>query len=73
MDKLVVEKLRKSYKKKKVVQDVSFYMESGEVIGLLGPNGAGKTTSFYMVVGLVFPDGGVDLFKRYGHYGFTDV
>ena len=58
MDKLVVEKLKKSYKKKKVVQDVSFYMESGEVIGLLGPNGAGKTTSFYMVVGLVFPDEG---------------
>ena len=58
MEKLVVEKIKKSYKKKKVVQEVSFYMESGEVIGLLGPNGAGKTTSFYMVVGLVFPDGG---------------
>ena len=41
-----------------MVKDVSFSIESGQIVGLLGPNGAGKTTSFYMVVGLVKPDGG---------------
>jgi len=45
--------LKKSYKKRTVVQDVSIEVCSGEVVGLLGPNGAGKTTCFYMVVGLV--------------------
>jgi len=50
--------LQKSYKKRKVVNKVSFQIQQGEVVGLLGPNGAGKTTSFYMVVGLVKPDGG---------------
>jgi lipopolysaccharide export system ATP-binding protein len=55
---LRVEGLRKSYKKRAVVSDVSFSVESGEVVGLLGPNGAGKTTCFYMIVGLVPVDGG---------------
>lgn len=50
--------LVKSYKNKKVVRDVSFEVKAGQVVGLLGPNGAGKTTSFYMVVGLIQPDGG---------------
>jgi lipopolysaccharide export system ATP-binding protein len=50
--------LRKVYKKRTVVTDVSFDVAAGEVVGLLGPNGAGKTTSFYMVVGLVSADGG---------------
>ena len=50
--------LAKSYKGRAVVRDVSFEVERGRIIGLLGPNGAGKTTSFYMVVGLVEPDGG---------------
>jgi lipopolysaccharide export system ATP-binding protein len=50
--------LKKRYKKRTVVQDVSFKVGSGEVVGLLGPNGAGKTTCFYMVVGLVACDGG---------------
>ena len=50
--------LRKIYKKRTVVEDVSITVGSGEVVGLLGPNGAGKTTCFYMVVGLVACDGG---------------
>ena len=50
--------LRKVYKKRTVVEDVSITVGSGEVVGLLGPNGAGKTTCFYMVVGLVACDGG---------------
>ena len=50
--------LKKCYKKRTVVHDVSVEVGSGEVVGLLGPNGAGKTTCFYMVVGLVACDGG---------------
>ncbi|MBL7836517.1 MAG: LPS export ABC transporter ATP-binding protein [Bacteroidetes bacterium] len=56
--KLRAEKLVKQYKLKRVVNDVSIYVEQGEIVGLLGPNGAGKTTSFYMTVGLVKPDEG---------------
>ena len=58
MSQLKVENLRKRYKARTVVQDVSLSVESGEVVGLLGPNGAGKTTSFYMMVGLTALDGG---------------
>lgn len=58
MSELVVESLRKKYKSRAVVQDISLHLSSGEVVGLLGPNGAGKTTSFYMMVGLVPLDGG---------------
>ena len=58
MSELVVENLRKKYKAKTVVHDISLRLSSGEVVGLLGPNGAGKTTSFYMMVGLVPLDGG---------------
>jgi len=58
MSELVVENLRKSYKSRTVVQDISLSIHSGEVVGLLGPNGAGKTTSFYMMVGLVPLDEG---------------
>jgi lipopolysaccharide export system ATP-binding protein len=50
--------LRKRYKKRTVVRDVSLEVVNGEVVGLLGPNGAGKTTCFYMIVGLVATDGG---------------
>ncbi|MFM8332353.1 MAG: LPS export ABC transporter ATP-binding protein [Candidatus Methylumidiphilus sp.] len=50
--------LKKTYNKRSVVDDVSIRMASGEIVGLLGPNGAGKTTSFYMIVGLIKPDGG---------------
>ncbi|MDA0946455.1 MAG: ATP-binding cassette domain-containing protein, partial [Bacteroidetes bacterium] len=55
---LVVQNLVKTYGRRKVVDDVSFRVAPGEVVGLLGPNGAGKTTSFYTVVGLVKPDQG---------------
>ncbi|SNR60694.1 lipopolysaccharide export system ATP-binding protein [Methylobacillus rhizosphaerae] len=58
MSALIVEGLRKKYKSRTVVQDISLQLNSGEVVGLLGPNGAGKTTSFYMMVGLVSLDGG---------------
>jgi lipopolysaccharide export system ATP-binding protein len=50
--------LVKSYRKRKVVNDVSIQVSQGEIVGLLGPNGAGKTTTFYMVVGLIRPDRG---------------
>ena len=50
--------LKKSYKGRQVVQNVSLQVATGQVVGLLGPNGAGKTTSFYMIVGLVPQDGG---------------
>jgi lipopolysaccharide export system ATP-binding protein len=50
--------LIKKYKQRTVVNDVSFHVEQGEIVGLLGPNGAGKTTSFYMVVGLIKPNEG---------------
>ena len=53
MTELIVQNLRKQYKARTVVQDISRNIKSGEVVGLLGPNGAGKTTSFYMIVGLV--------------------
>ncbi len=50
--------ISKSYRGRRVVNDVSLKVEQGEIVGLLGPNGAGKTTSFYMVVGLISPDSG---------------
>jgi lipopolysaccharide export system ATP-binding protein len=56
--RLAVEHLMKAYHGRKVVQDVSLDVHSGEVVGLLGPNGAGKTTCFYMIVGLVPSDDG---------------
>ena len=59
MSVLKVSSLKKSYKSRTVVSDVSLQVEIGQVVGLLGPNGAGKTTSFYMIVGLVPQDGGI--------------
>ncbi|TVR77603.1 MAG: LPS export ABC transporter ATP-binding protein [Chitinophagaceae bacterium] len=55
---LRAENLAKSYKGRKVVDNVSVNVKQGEIVGLLGPNGAGKTTSFYMIVGLITPDEG---------------
>jgi lipopolysaccharide export system ATP-binding protein len=56
--KLRAENLMKSYKGRKVVKGISVEVNQGEIVGLLGPNGAGKTTSFYMIVGLIKPNGG---------------
>ncbi|MDA0356918.1 MAG: LPS export ABC transporter ATP-binding protein [Bacteroidetes bacterium] len=56
--KLHATQLMKSYSGRKVVKDVSLEVNQGEIVGLLGPNGAGKTTSFYMIVGLIRPNGG---------------
>ena len=55
---LRTEGLVKRYGNRTVVNNVSFNVRQGEIVGLLGPNGAGKTTSFYMTTGLVSPDGG---------------
>ena len=58
MKKLRADNLMKSYSGRKVVKDVSLEVNQGEIVGLLGPNGAGKTTCFYMIVGLLKPNGG---------------
>lgn len=58
MKKLETVEIAKSYRGRRVVNDVSLSVAPGEIVGLLGPNGAGKTTSFYMVVGLISPDSG---------------
>ena len=58
MKTLETVEIAKSYRGRRVVNDVSLTVERGEIVGLLGPNGAGKTTSFYMVVGLISPDSG---------------
>ncbi len=55
---LKAQEIEKSYQGRSVVRGATFTVNQGQVVGLLGPNGAGKTTSFYMVVGLVKPDGG---------------
>jgi len=58
MPTLSAESLRKAYRPKVAVEDVSLQLSSGEIVGLLGPNGAGKTTTFYMIVGLIRADAG---------------
>jgi len=55
---LSVENLRKSYKKRVVIRDVTLSLRQGEVVALLGPNGSGKTTTFYAIAGLIYPEGG---------------
>ena len=55
---LIVKNLRKSLSQKAIVRNVSLQVQRGQTIGLLGPNGAGKTTTFYMIMGLIQPDGG---------------
>lgn len=58
MQQLVAKNLVKRYKTRTVVNGVSLEVKQGEIVGLLGPNGAGKTTTFYMIVGLIRPNGG---------------
>ena len=58
MINLSAQNLFKSYKKRKVVDNVSLEVKKGEIVGLLGPNGAGKTTTFYMITGIVKPESG---------------
>jgi len=58
MAKLALQNLEKMYNGKRVVKSISLDIQSGDVVGLLGPNGAGKTTTFYMIIGMVKPDGG---------------
>ena len=58
---LKAQEISKSYRGRKVVNNISIEVNQGEIVGLLGPNGAGKTTSFYMIVGIIKPDGG-DIF-----------
>ena len=58
MHNLKINSLKKRYKGRDVVSNIKLDIMSGEVVGLLGPNGAGKTTTFYMIVGLIIPDGG---------------
>ncbi|WP_146347754.1 LPS export ABC transporter ATP-binding protein [Falsiphaeobacter marinintestinus] len=55
---LKIERLRKSYRKRVVIRDVTMELARGEVVALLGPNGSGKTTSFYAIAGLIFPEAG---------------
>lgn len=55
---LEIEHLRKSYRRRMVIRDVTMTLHRGEVVALLGPNGSGKTTSFYAIAGLVFPEAG---------------
>ena len=62
-----IKNLLKKYSKRTVVNNISLSMEKGEIVGLLGPNGAGKTTTFYMITGLVKPDGGSI------HFNKTDI
>lgn len=64
METLQTCELSKTYRGRKVVDDVSIAVEQGQVVGLLGPNGAGKTTSFYMIVGLISPDSGTVRLER---------
>ena len=63
--KLKANNIFKSYKGRKVVNDISIEINQGEIIGLLGPNGAGKTTSFYMIVGLIKTDSGTITIDNY--------
>lgn len=66
MSTLKARNLAKSYKKRKVIRDVSLEVNSGQIVGLLGPNGAGKTTCFYMIAGIVKADAGLITIEKDG-------
>ena len=55
---LKAKEISKSYRGRRVVDNISIEVNQGEIVGLLGPNGAGKTTSFYMIVGIIKPEQG---------------
>src|SRR6056300_667283 len=57
-DRLTLTNIEKAFSSRKILSDVSFSIESGEIVGLLGPNGAGKTTAFYIAAGLIFSSDG---------------
>lgn len=61
---LSVNNLKKSYGDKQILNDLSFDIKKGEIVGLLGHNGAGKTTAFYITIGLIKPDQGTILFQN---------
>ncbi len=67
MRRILMEDLTKRYGARTVVDGVTATVQTGEIVGLLGPNGAGKTTTFYMVVGLIKPDGGAVRLESDGH------
>jgi len=69
---LRTEGLTKTYRRRRVVNGVSIFVDEGEIVGLLGPNGAGKTTSFRMVVGMITPDNGKVWFCS-EQFGMQDV
>ena len=56
--RLFADRMSKAYNSRKVVDDVTIHIDTGEIVGLFGPNGAGKTTSFYMIIGFIRPDSG---------------
>jgi LPS export ABC transporter ATP-binding protein len=64
MSKLIAKNLKKSFRKHLIIKGVSIEAKRGEVVGLLGPNGAGKTTTFYLICGLLKPDGGEVFFEN---------
>ena len=70
---LHVRNLRKSYKKRLVIRDISLDLMRGEVVALLGPNGCGKTTTFYSIAGLVTPEGGQVLIDGNRVFAARDV
>ncbi len=58
VSKLFAENISKTYNSRKVVDEITIHINTGEIVGLFGPNGAGKTTTFYMIIGFIKPDGG---------------
>ncbi|MCX5798672.1 MAG: LPS export ABC transporter ATP-binding protein [Proteobacteria bacterium] len=58
VSKLFAENISKAYNSRKVVDEITIHINTGEIVGLFGPNGAGKTTTFYMIIGFIKPDGG---------------
>jgi ATPase subunit of ABC transporter with duplicated ATPase domains len=73
MSLLTATQLVKSYNRRRVVDEVSFQIDAGEIVGLLGRNGAGKTTSFRMTIGMITPEAGQGDVPGRRHHGDADV